>query len=47
MSCIAFIQARMSSSRFPGKVLEDLGGQPSIVFMTNVCAGRACWTAWW
>jgi spore coat polysaccharide biosynthesis protein SpsF (cytidylyltransferase family) len=25
----------MSSSRFPGKVLEDLGGLPMIVFMVN------------
>jgi spore coat polysaccharide biosynthesis protein SpsF (cytidylyltransferase family) len=33
--CIAFIQARMSSSRFPGKVLEPLAGIPSIVFMVH------------
>ncbi|HEV8444785.1 MAG TPA: glycosyltransferase family protein [Steroidobacteraceae bacterium] len=33
--CIAFIQARMSSSRFPGKVLEELGGMPTIVFMVE------------
>jgi len=33
--CIAFIQARMSSSRFPGKVLEELGGLPTIVFMVQ------------
>jgi spore coat polysaccharide biosynthesis protein SpsF len=32
---IAFIQARMSSSRFPGKVLEELGGVPMIVFMAR------------
>jgi spore coat polysaccharide biosynthesis protein SpsF (cytidylyltransferase family) len=32
---VAFIQARMSSSRFPGKVLESLGGLPMIVFMWN------------
>lgn len=30
---VAFIQARMSSSRFPGKVLEDLAGVPMISFM--------------
>ena len=29
----ALIQARMSSNRFPGKVLESLGGLPMIVFM--------------
>lgn len=29
----AFIQARMSSSRFPGKVIADLNGMPMIVFM--------------
>jgi len=33
--CIAFIQARMSSSRFPGKVLEDLAGLPAIAFMVE------------
>lgn len=32
---IAFIQARMSSSRFPGKVLEPIGGVPMIVYMVR------------
>lgn len=32
---VALIQARMSSSRFPGKVIEDLGGLPMIVFMAS------------
>lgn len=32
---IAIIQARMSSSRFPGKVLEQLAGLPLIVFMVE------------
>ena len=32
---VAIIQARMSSSRFPGKVLESLGGVPMIVFMAQ------------
>lgn len=31
----ALIQARMSSNRFPGKVLEPLGGLPMIVFMAG------------
>lgn len=31
----ALIQARMSSRRFPGKVLESLGGLPMIVFMAR------------
>lgn len=30
---MALIQARMSSSRFPGKVIEPLAGVPMIVFM--------------
>lgn len=30
---VALIQARMSSSRFPGKVLAELGGRPMIAFM--------------
>jgi spore coat polysaccharide biosynthesis protein SpsF (cytidylyltransferase family) len=32
---VAIIQARMSSSRFPGKVLEFLEGVPMIVFMVE------------
>ena len=30
---VAFIQARMSSTRYPGKVLIDLAGMPLILFM--------------
>jgi spore coat polysaccharide biosynthesis protein SpsF (cytidylyltransferase family) len=33
--CIAFIQARMSSSRFPGKVLEPIGEMPAIEYMVR------------
>jgi spore coat polysaccharide biosynthesis protein SpsF len=32
---VALIQARMSSSRFPGKVLESLQGMPMIVYMVK------------
>jgi spore coat polysaccharide biosynthesis protein SpsF len=32
---VALIQARMSSSRFPGKVLEPLGGLPMVVYMVQ------------
>lgn len=32
---VAFIQARMSSSRFPGKVLAELDGRPMIGFMVD------------
>jgi spore coat polysaccharide biosynthesis protein SpsF len=32
---VAFIQARMSSTRFPGKVLADLCGKPMIQFMID------------
>lgn len=35
MRTIAILQARMSSSRFPGKVLADLDGMPMVVFMAN------------
>jgi spore coat polysaccharide biosynthesis protein SpsF len=35
MNRVVIVQARMSSSRFPGKVLEELGGLPMIVFMTR------------
>lgn len=37
---VAIIQARMSSSRFPGKVLAELAGLPMIVFMA-LRVGRA------
>lgn len=33
MTVTALIQARMSSSRLPGKVIADLGGQPMIGYM--------------
>src|ERR1700690_3330998 len=32
---MALIQARMGSSRFPGKVLEDLAGHPMIWHVVN------------
>ncbi|MDE2396804.1 MAG: glycosyltransferase family protein [Burkholderiales bacterium] len=32
---VAIVQARMSSTRFPGKVLADLAGLPMIVFMVR------------
>jgi spore coat polysaccharide biosynthesis protein SpsF len=32
---VALIQARMSSSRLPGKVLEPIGGKPAILFMVE------------
>lgn len=35
---VAFIQARMSSSRLPGKVLEPLHGEPMIAFMARRAA---------
>lgn len=35
MNRVVIVQARMSSTRFPGKVLEDLGGVPMIVFMAR------------
>jgi spore coat polysaccharide biosynthesis protein SpsF (cytidylyltransferase family) len=37
-ACHAFIQARMSSTRFPGKVLEPIGGLPAIVYMAKRAA---------
>ncbi len=37
-ACHAFIQARMSSTRFPGKVLEPIAGLPAIVYMAKRAA---------
>ena len=37
---VAIIQARMASSRLPGKVLADLGGQPALEWIIRR-AGRA------
>ena len=39
---VAIIQARMSSSRFPGKVLESLLGQPLILFMIERVRRASC-----
>lgn len=36
-----FIQARMSSSRYPGKVLAPLYGRPVIDLVFDACAGAA------
>src|SRR5512136_108928 len=33
--CIAIIQARMSSSRLPGKVLLDIAGQPMLAHVVE------------
>jgi spore coat polysaccharide biosynthesis protein SpsF (cytidylyltransferase family) len=41
MTVTAIIQARMSSSRLPGKVLAQIGGLPSIVFMAQEAGARA------
>jgi spore coat polysaccharide biosynthesis protein SpsF len=35
MKTIALIQARMSSSRLPGKVLQDIFGQPMLLHVVQ------------
>lgn len=35
MKIVALIQARMSSTRLPGKVLAPIGGAPAILFMVD------------
>lgn len=34
---VTLIQARMASSRLPGKVLRDLGGQPALAWVVERC----------
>jgi glutamate-1-semialdehyde aminotransferase/spore coat polysaccharide biosynthesis protein SpsF (cytidylyltransferase family) len=41
MRTIAVVQARMSSSRFPGKMLEELGGVPLVLFVCQRLARAA------
>ena len=36
---VCLIQARMNSSRLPGKVLKPLGGQPVLGHVINRCRG--------
>jgi len=40
MKTIAIIQARMGSTRLPGKVLQDLAGEPMLARVVNR-TGRA------
>ncbi len=40
MNVVAIVQARMASSRFPGKVLAPMAGVPMIVRVVNRCGGR-------
>ena len=37
MNIVTFIQARLGSSRLPGKVLKDLGGEPILVWCVERC----------
>jgi spore coat polysaccharide biosynthesis protein SpsF len=37
MNIVTIIQARLNSSRLPGKVLKDLGGQPLLVWSVERC----------
>ncbi|NQT00190.1 MAG: hypothetical protein HQ595_03815, partial [Candidatus Omnitrophica bacterium] len=36
--CAIIIQARMSSSRFPGKMMSALGGMPLVEYMYRRCS---------
>lgn len=41
MSTVAVIQARMGSTRLPGKVLADLGGRPVLEWAIRACRAAA------
>ena len=41
MSIIAIVQARMGSTRLPGKVMKDLAGKPMLLrVLTRISAAR-------
>ncbi len=37
MSGVIIVQARLGSTRFPGKVMEDIDGQPMIAHVVERC----------
>jgi glutamate-1-semialdehyde 2,1-aminomutase len=44
---VAIVQARMGSTRLPGKVLADIGGRPAIAWtLTRARRSRACDDVW-
>ena len=43
---LGVLQARMSSTRLPGKVMADVAGEPMLGRQVERCGDRDAWNGW-